>query len=123
MPTYDYVCTSCGHEIEVMHPVHGHGPEGCPVCGAPMKKALYLPAVHFKGSGWARKERGPGKSSRAGSGDGDAPAKSGVGSGSGSGSGSESGSNGTSGGSSGVDGGSSGSTSGTSAGSTPKDSD
>jgi putative FmdB family regulatory protein len=56
MPLYDYVCTSCGHQIEVMHSVHGHGPSACPVCGSPMKKAYAPPAVHFKGSGWARKE-------------------------------------------------------------------
>jgi putative FmdB family regulatory protein len=57
MPLYDYVCTSCGHRLEVMHSVHGHGPSACPVCGSPMKKAYAPPAVHFKGSGWARKDR------------------------------------------------------------------
>ena len=63
MPTYDYVCTSCGHEMEVMHSVHGHGPAACPVCGSPMRKAISAPAFHFKGSGWARKERPSGRSS------------------------------------------------------------
>lgn len=30
----------------------------CPVCGkGPMKKALNPPAIHFKGTGWAKKER------------------------------------------------------------------
>ncbi len=57
MPTYDYVCTSCGHEMEVRHSVHGHGPDACPLCGAPLKKAFGVPTVHFKGTGWARKER------------------------------------------------------------------
>ncbi len=57
MPLYDYVCTKCGHEMEVMHSVHGHGPSACPKCGSPMKKTFAPPAVHFKGTGWARKER------------------------------------------------------------------
>ena len=67
MPTYDYVCTACGHEIEVMHSVHADGPSGCPKCGARMRKAIVPMAVHFKGSGWARKEKGSGKPARSGS--------------------------------------------------------
>jgi len=66
MPTYDYVCVSCGHRVEVMHSVHADGPSACPVCGGPMKKAIGVPAVHYKGSGWARKEKSSaGKPSRA----------------------------------------------------------
>ncbi len=57
MPTYDYVCTVCGHQMEVVHSIHGHGPAACPRCGGAMKKAFSAPAVVFKGSGWARKER------------------------------------------------------------------
>jgi putative FmdB family regulatory protein len=56
MPLYDYRCTACGHEVEVMHSVHGTGPEACERCGAPMRKALSTPAIHFKGSGWAKKD-------------------------------------------------------------------
>ncbi len=43
--------------MEVMHSVHAHGPAACPVCGGAMKKAYAPPAIHFKGTGWARKER------------------------------------------------------------------
>lgn len=60
MPIYDYVCSNCGHRMEVSHSIHGHGPSACPVCGGPMKKAYSAPAVHFKGTGWARKERSSG---------------------------------------------------------------
>jgi putative FmdB family regulatory protein len=56
VPIYDYVCSSCGHTLEVSHSIHGHGPSGCPECGGVMKKAVSAPAVHFKGTGWARKE-------------------------------------------------------------------
>lgn len=62
MPAYDYICTSCGYEVEVIHSVLGHGPAACPKCGGHMRKAIVAAAVHFKGSGWARKERRPGRS-------------------------------------------------------------
>ena len=56
MPIYDYVCAN-GHRIEVIHSVTAEGPTTCPVCGLPLRKAITAPAVHFKGSGWAKKER------------------------------------------------------------------
>ena len=65
MPTYDYVCSACGHRLEVVHGIHGHGPASCAVCGGPMRKALNVPAVHFKGSGWAKKDRRAAASTKA----------------------------------------------------------
>ena len=56
MPIYDYVCAN-GHTTEVIHGVNDPGPPNCPVCGAPLRKALSAPAIVFKGSGWAKKER------------------------------------------------------------------
>jgi putative FmdB family regulatory protein len=56
MPIYEYVCGSCGRRIEMMHGIHGHGPAACESCGGPMRKALSAPAIHFKGSGWAKKD-------------------------------------------------------------------
>jgi predicted nucleic acid-binding Zn ribbon protein len=44
--------------MEVVHGIHGHGPEACPACAGTMRKAMVAPAVHFKGSGWAKKDRG-----------------------------------------------------------------
>jgi putative FmdB family regulatory protein len=59
MPTYDYVCRACGHRVEVMHGVHEHGPTECPNCHArAMRKAIVSPTVLYKGSGWAKKDRG-----------------------------------------------------------------
>ena len=58
MPTYDYVCHHCGHRFEVIHGVHADPPTSCPLCGSgPVRKAIVAPAVHYKGSGWAKKER------------------------------------------------------------------
>ena len=57
-PLYDYDCASCGQRFEVLHGVHADGPTACPLCGGgPMRKAITRPGVHFKGSGWAKKER------------------------------------------------------------------
>jgi putative FmdB family regulatory protein len=70
MPTYDYRCAACGHRFEVVHGVNAPGPEVCPVCGSTsVRKTITAPAVHYKGSGWAKKERrsgGPKKAPAAG---------------------------------------------------------
>jgi len=58
VPLYDYVCAACGRSFEVIHGVHGDPPTSCPLCGeGPVRKAITAPAVHYKGSGWAKKER------------------------------------------------------------------
>jgi putative FmdB family regulatory protein len=68
VPIYDYSCTACGHVTEVIHGINDAAPRFCPSCGAEgtLKKAFATPAVHFKGSGWAKKDRkatsAPGKS-------------------------------------------------------------
>ena len=56
MPHYDYICEN-GHIVEVMHGVNDSGPAKCARCGAEMRKLLSTPAVVFKGSGWAKKDR------------------------------------------------------------------
>jgi len=57
VPIYDYVCETCGHVMEVIHGIDADGPGECPQCGGPMSKAFTAPTVHFKGSGWAKKDR------------------------------------------------------------------
>jgi putative FmdB family regulatory protein len=60
MPIYDYDCASCGRRSEIIHGVHADQPTVCPLCGGgPLRKAVTASAVHFKGSGWAKKERRP----------------------------------------------------------------
>jgi putative FmdB family regulatory protein len=56
MPTYDYRCADCGLEVEVAHGIHDRGPSTCGSCGGVMRKAVSTPAIHFKGSGWAKKD-------------------------------------------------------------------
>ena len=58
MPAYDYDCAACGRRFEVVHGVHGDPPSACPLCGrGPVRKAITAAAIHYKGSGWAKKER------------------------------------------------------------------
>jgi putative FmdB family regulatory protein len=69
VPIYDYVCSNCGHLTEVVHGIHDGGPKFCPNCGAEgtMTKAFAPPTIHFKGSGWAKKDRANSASSRSSS--------------------------------------------------------
>jgi putative FmdB family regulatory protein len=58
MPVYDYDCEACGRRFELVHGVHAEPPMVCPLCGGgPIRKAISAPAIHYKGSGWAKKER------------------------------------------------------------------
>ena len=59
MPIYDYLCSNCRQLTEVIHGINDAGPRFCPACGAEgtLRKALTTPTVHFKGSGWAKKDR------------------------------------------------------------------
>jgi putative FmdB family regulatory protein len=58
MPAYDYDCAACGRRFEVTHGVHADGPTTCPLCGkGPVRKAITAAAIHYRGSGWAKKER------------------------------------------------------------------
>jgi putative FmdB family regulatory protein len=65
VPLYDYRCASCGREVEVMHGIHDGGPAACDACGGAMKKVLSPPAIHFKGSGWAKKDAAASTASKA----------------------------------------------------------
>jgi putative FmdB family regulatory protein len=60
MPIYEYVCTSCDHRADILHGINDPGPNFCPSCGGEgtMRKQFAPPAIHYKGSGWAKKDRG-----------------------------------------------------------------
>lgn len=52
MPTYDYQCRSCGHTIEVIHPMTEDGPTTCEVCGGELRRILHPAGIIFKGAGF-----------------------------------------------------------------------
>ena len=66
MPIYDYRCSSCGKTTEVIHGIDAPIPRFCPACGAEgtLRKTFAAPAVLFKGSGWAKKDRSSSSSAR-----------------------------------------------------------
>jgi putative FmdB family regulatory protein len=59
VPIYEYRCTKCGHRTDILHGINQLGPNFCPACGAEgtMRKTISAPSVHFRGSGWAKRDR------------------------------------------------------------------
>ena len=104
MPTYDYICSNCGKTTEIVHSINAGPPSACPACGAvgTLRKAFNPPTIHFKGSGWAKKDRSGGHSRPSRSSD--SSSSNGTESGSDGGGGEERSSSTTSGGSSSKDG-------------------
>jgi putative FmdB family regulatory protein len=63
MPTYDYLCDN-GHRFELVQRFSDDALDTCVECGAPCRRQLHAPAIHFKGSGfystdYGSKKRGP----------------------------------------------------------------
>lgn len=53
MPFYEYQCTKCGHEEEVLQKVSDKPLKKCPECGkSSMKKMVSAAAFRLKGGGW-----------------------------------------------------------------------
>jgi len=53
MPIYEYRCTLCGQEHEVLQKVSEPPLTDCPSCGKPgMQKLLTAAGFQLKGSGW-----------------------------------------------------------------------
>lgn len=65
MPTYQYRCTACGHDLEAVQKFSDAALTECPNCGGSLRKVFNAVGVVFKGSGFYRTD------SRKTSGDGD----------------------------------------------------
>ena len=54
MPTYDYRCDACGHQLEVFQSITASPKRKCPACGSMKLKRVIGPGagVIFKGSGF-----------------------------------------------------------------------
>ena len=54
MPTYDYQCDACGHEMELFQGINDPIKKKCPECGKLKLKRLFGSgaAIVFKGSGF-----------------------------------------------------------------------
>jgi putative FmdB family regulatory protein len=53
MPIYEYACTECNHELEVLQKMNDALLKQCPACGKnTLKKLISAAAFHLKGTGW-----------------------------------------------------------------------
>ena len=54
MPIYEYKCTKCGKELEVMHKVNDPAPAECPECHekGTFEKLVSRTSFQLKGGGW-----------------------------------------------------------------------
>ena len=52
MPTYEYVCTQCGHRVEAVQSMTDEPLRTCGVCGGELRKVFHPAGVVFKGSGF-----------------------------------------------------------------------
>jgi len=54
MPTYQYACTKCEHEFEVVQSFSDAAISKCPECSGEVRKKFGAVGVVFKGSGFYR---------------------------------------------------------------------
>jgi len=52
MPTYQYACTNCGQQLEVVQKFSDEPLTECPTCGGRLRKVFSPVGVVFKGSGF-----------------------------------------------------------------------
>jgi putative FmdB family regulatory protein len=53
MPTYEYICTNCGHRFDVSQRIADDPPSICERCGRKTLRKVFHPAgIVFKGSGF-----------------------------------------------------------------------
>ena len=68
MPTYEYLCRSCGERLEVVQSFSDDPLSVCEACGGELRKVFSAAGLIFKGSGWHVKDYASGGSSGGSSG-------------------------------------------------------
>jgi putative FmdB family regulatory protein len=70
MPTYEYRCRDCGHDLEVYQSFSDDPLTVCPACGGSLRKLFGNVGISFKGTGFYKNDHGSraGKSDSNGSG-------------------------------------------------------
>jgi putative FmdB family regulatory protein len=61
MPTYEYACTECGEQLEVVQSFSDDPLTVCPVCEGKLRKLFSAVGVVFKGSGFYKTDSRGGK--------------------------------------------------------------
>ncbi len=54
MPTYQYACTACGHQLEAVQSFTDEPLTECPACEGRLRKLFSSVGIVFKGSGFYR---------------------------------------------------------------------
>lgn len=67
MPTYQYRCKQCGHELEVVQSFTDDALTTCPECEGALKKVYGNVGISFKGSGFYKTDSRSGSSKSSGS--------------------------------------------------------
>jgi putative FmdB family regulatory protein len=52
MPTYEYLCQSCGARFEAWQKMTDDPIDTCPTCGQPVRRIIFPVGLVFKGSGF-----------------------------------------------------------------------
>jgi len=87
VPTYQYACTECGHQLEAVQSFSDAALTECPNCHGKLRKVFNSVGIVFKGSGFYRNDSRPGAATteKAANGAEAAPAAAGTGTGTGGG--------------------------------------
>ena len=56
MPTYEYACTKCGHQFEVVQSFSDDALTKCPECRGKLRKVFGSVGIVFKGSGFYKND-------------------------------------------------------------------
>lgn len=67
MPTYQYACTECGHQLEAVQSFTDEPLTECPQCTGRLRKQFSAVGVVFKGSGFYRTDSRSSSKSSSGS--------------------------------------------------------
>ncbi|WP_188894489.1 FmdB family zinc ribbon protein [Microlunatus endophyticus] len=65
MPTYQYRCSECGHDLEAVQKFSDAALTECPNCGGKLRKVYNAVGVVFKGSGFYSTDNRSGSSSKS----------------------------------------------------------
>ena len=68
MPTYEYRCKDCGHELEAQQSFDDEPLTECPACGGDLRKRFGAVGISFKGSGFYKTDSRGSSSSSSSSG-------------------------------------------------------
>ena len=66
MPTYDYVCETCGNRFEEWQKITDEPTKICPACGGPVHRVIYPVGLVFKGSGFYKTDNRSGSPAESG---------------------------------------------------------